>query len=97
MAHSDCQRHTRIRNQTQILNPWATLYYTEHVYIAQTPTQIPTTCFCVGHKSESVSGNVNEPKERVTIKQRFVGCWPAHTHFILVHSIVTFTSFKLDT
>ena len=42
-------------------NPKATLYYVEHVHIAE--TQIPTTYFCVGQisESESVSGNVNEP------------------------------------
>ena len=41
----------------------ATLYYAEHVHIAQTQTRIPTPCFCVGQESvsESVSGNVNEP------------------------------------
>ena len=45
----------------------ATLYYTEHAYIEQTRTRIPTPYFCKGQESEfesvpeSVSGNVNEP------------------------------------
>ena len=45
----------------------ATLYYVEHVHIAQTLHQIPTAYFCVGQESESESvpefiyGNVNEP------------------------------------
>ena len=43
-----------------------TLYYAEHVHIAQTWTRIPTPYFCLGQESESesmsesVSGNVNE-------------------------------------
>ena len=43
----------------------ATLYYAEHVHIAQ--TRIPTPYFCVGQEPESesvpesVSDNVNEP------------------------------------
>ena len=42
MAHLQCQ--TRI----QIPNPMATLYYVEHVHIAQTRARIPTPYFCVG-------------------------------------------------
>ena len=44
-----------------------TLYYVEHVHIAQTRTWIPTPYFCKGQESESdsvpesISGNVNEP------------------------------------
>ena len=49
----------------------ATLYYTEHVQIAQ--TQIPTPYLCVIHEFESksvpksVSGNVNEPQVHLYI------------------------------
>ena len=45
----------------------ATLYYGQHVHIAQTRTSIPTSYICVGQESESESilesifGNVNEP------------------------------------
>ena len=53
----------RVRTQTRIPNLMAILYYAEHVHIAQTRTQIPTSYFCLGQESESesVSGNVNEP------------------------------------
>ena len=61
MGHLHCRRRTRIPNLM------ATLYYGEHVHIAQTQTQIPTLCVCIGQESESVSisesvsGNINEP------------------------------------
>ena len=44
----------------------ATLYYAEHVHIAQIRTRIPITYFCTGRisESESVSCNVNEPEHR---------------------------------
>ena len=61
-AHLHCRKWTRVQTQIQIPNLMATLYYTEHVHIAQ--TQIPTPYFCKGQESESessVSGNVNEP------------------------------------
>ena len=54
--------HWRRRTRKQILNSMATLYYAEHVHIAQTLTRIPTPYFCTGQESESVpvskSGNV---------------------------------------
>ena len=55
MAHLHCRRRTRIPNLM------ATLYYGEHVHIAQ------TLCVCIGQESESVSisesvsGNIKEP------------------------------------
>ena len=39
----------------RIPNLMATLYYSEHVHIAQTRTQIPTPYFCVRYESESKS------------------------------------------
>ena len=66
MAHLHCQRRTRVRTRIQIPNPLATLYYAEHIHVAQTQTQISTPYFCTGQESEwecvpdSVSGNVNE-------------------------------------
>ena len=56
-----------VPTQIQIPNSMATLYYAEHVHIAQTWTRIPTPYFCVGQESKfesipkSKSGNVNEP------------------------------------
>ena len=41
MAHLHCRRRTRIL----ILNLMATLYYAEHVHIAQTLIRIPTPIF----------------------------------------------------
>ena len=38
-----------------------TLYYAEHVHIAQTWTWIPIRYFCVGQESDFESVNVNEP------------------------------------
>ena len=67
MAYSHWQRQTQVRTQIQIPNPMATLYYTEHVHIAQTWTWIPTPYFCIERECESesvpesISGNVNEP------------------------------------
>ena len=52
----------------------ATLYYAEHVHIAQTWTQIPTPYFCMGQESKSesvpefVSGNVNESYDHQGLK-----------------------------
>ena len=43
--------HFRKRTQIQIPNSMVTLYYVEHVHIAQ--TRIPTAYFCVGQESES--------------------------------------------
>ena len=46
--------------------PMATLYYAEHVHIAQTLIRIPIPYFCVGQESESesisesISRNINE-------------------------------------
>ena len=67
MANLHWQRHIRVWTRIRIKSLMATLYYAEHVHIAQTWTQIPTPYFCVGQVSESesvpesVSGNVNEP------------------------------------
>ena len=65
MAHVHCRRRTRALTWIRIPNPMATLYYAEHVHVAQTQTRIPTPYFCVGQESESesVSGSVNEPLE----------------------------------
>ena len=58
---------TRVQTGIRITNLMATLYYAEHVHIAQTQTRIPSPYFCTGQEfesesvSESVSGNVNEP------------------------------------
>ena len=60
MAHLHLRRWTRVKTR----NLMATLYYAEHVHIAQ--TQIPNPYFCVGQESESKfvpeseSGVVNE-------------------------------------
>ena len=54
MTHLHCRRRTRVRTRTRIPNPMATLYYAEHVHIAQTRTQISTPNFCVGDESEYV-------------------------------------------
>ena len=57
----------------------ATLYYAEHVHIAQ--TQIPTPYFCSGQEYESeskpkcISGNINEPS-RSNPYQLFVNRFP---------------------
>ena len=55
----------------------ATLYYAEHVHIAQTLTWIPTPYFCVGQEyynsmpiSESISGNVDEPLGFIYIRAK---------------------------
>ena len=53
MAYLYCRRRTRIRTKTPIQNSMATLYYTEHVHIAQTQTWIPSPYFCTGQESES--------------------------------------------
>ena len=55
----------------------ATLYCAEHVHIVQTRTWIPTPYMCVGQesKSESESGNVNEPLAT-----------PLNTHSLHIHS-----------
>ena len=64
MVHIHCRRQTRKQTRIWIPSPMATLYYTEHVHIAQ--TQIPTPYFCAVQESESkpvhefISGNVNE-------------------------------------
>ena len=56
-----------MQTQIQIPNPMATLYYKEHVHIAQTQTQIPIPYFCREQESEcesvpeSIFGNINEP------------------------------------
>ena len=65
MATLHLRRWARVWTWTQVPHPMATLYYAEHVHIAQ--TQIPLPKFCKGQESEScsvpesVSGNVNEP------------------------------------
>ena len=52
----------------------ATLYYAEHVHIAQTWTWIPTPYFCIEQKAESesvpesISGNVYEPQGKMTLR-----------------------------
>ena len=67
MAHKHWWRRTRVQTRIRIQNPMATLYYAEHVHIAQTQTRIPTPYFCTGQESESesvpesISGNLNEP------------------------------------
>ena len=67
MAHLHLRRRTQVRTRIWIPNLIATLYYAEHVHIAQTQTYIPTRYFCVGQESnsesvpESISGNVNDP------------------------------------
>ena len=48
MVHLHCRRQTRVGTRTWIRNPMATLYYAEHVHIAQTQTWIPTPYYCVG-------------------------------------------------
>ena len=48
MAHLHCRRRTWVQTQIGIPNQTATLYYAEHVHIAQTWTQIPTSNFCEG-------------------------------------------------
>ena len=76
MAHLHGQRQTRVQTRIRIPNPMATLYYPEHVYMAQTLTQIPTPYFCVGQESkfesvpESVSRSVIEPKEEIVFQRR---------------------------
>ena len=67
MAYLHWRKRTRVQARIRIPNPMATLYYTEHIHIAQTWTQILAPCFCVGQElasesvPESVSGNVNKP------------------------------------
>ena len=48
VTHLHCRRQTRVGTRTWIRNPMATLYYAEHVHIAQTQTWIPTPYYCVG-------------------------------------------------
>ena len=55
MTYLHCQRRTRVQTLVQIPNPMATLYYVEHVHIAQPRTQIPTPYFYTGYQSESES------------------------------------------
>ena len=63
MAHLHCGRWTWVQTWIRIPNPIATLYWAEHVRIAQTRTLSPTPYFCIGRESESesvpesVSGN----------------------------------------
>ena len=61
MAQLYCWTYIRVRNQTWISNRMATLYYAEHVHIAQTRTRIPTAYLCIGQKSQSESLPVSEP------------------------------------
>ena len=63
MAHLHCQRRSRVQTRIRI----ATLYYAEHVHIAQIQTWIPTSYFCTGQESESksVSSNVNKSLHHV--------------------------------
>ena len=63
MAHLHWWERILVWTRIQIPNSMATLYYAEHVYIAQTQTWIPTPYFCKRQESESESvfGNVNEP------------------------------------
>ena len=55
MTYLHCQRRTRVQTLVQIPNPMATLYYVEHVHIAQPRTQIPTAYSYTGYQSESES------------------------------------------
>ena len=60
-------RRALVQTWIPIPNPITTLYYAEHVHIAEMWTWIPIPYFCVGQESESesvpepISGNVNEP------------------------------------
>ena len=79
MVYLHWQRQARLRSRIQIPNPVATLYYAEHVHIAQ--TQIPTPYFCSRQqyefesKPESISGNINE-SSRSNPYQLFVNWFP---------------------
>ena len=58
MAHLHCRRRIRVPTRIRIPNLMATLYYSEHVHIAQTRTQIPTPYFCVRYESKSIPESV---------------------------------------
>ena len=45
VAHLQCRRRSLIRSRTWIRNPMATLYYAEHIHIAQTQTLEPYFLF----------------------------------------------------
>ena len=45
LTHLQCQRWIRMQTCIQIPNLMATLYYAQHIHIAQTLTQIPTPYF----------------------------------------------------
>ena len=105
MVYLHWQRQARLRSRIQIPNPVPTLYYAEHVHIAQ--TQIPTLYFCSGQeyesesKPESISGNINEPS-RSNPYQLFVNRFPPNyfqTYFFanargLFAALWFFTSFQ---
>ena len=79
MVYLHWPRQARLRSRIQIPNPVPTLYYAEHVHIAQ--TQIPTLYFCSGQeyesesKPESISGYINDPS-RSNPYQLFVNRFP---------------------
>ena len=68
MAHLHCQRRTRVQTRIRIPNTTATLYYAEHVHVAQTRTRILLFLLSTGIRvpvsTRVVSGNVNEPLEQ---------------------------------
>ena len=82
MAHLHGRRQTRVLTQIRIPKIMATLYYGEHVHIAQTRTRIPIPYFCTGQESkseslpESVSGNVNKPWDVVLEMSLINNYWP---------------------
>ena len=51
MAHLHFQIRTRVQSETQIPHLMATLYYAEHVYIAQTQTRITNPYLRTGQES----------------------------------------------
>ena len=66
-----------IQRVLAIPNLIATLYYAEHVYIAQTRVQIPTLYLGIGQESKSESvpvsecGNVFKPQNRISFFGEF--------------------------
>ena len=101
MAHLHYWRQTWKQGRIPIPNPMTTLYYTEHVHIAQTQTQtkIPTPYFCAVQKSESksvpvsISGNVNETLDlSLSLCVYCSAPSPLLVHFCLCLSVSLFLS-----
>ena len=77
MAHLHCRKRTRVRTRIRIPNLMATLYYAEHVHIAQTQDSDPYSLlpYRTGIQVRVCNqvNNVNEPLARWLVKARIIG------------------------